>query len=101
VYQATKDQIESNSPLIKAINYIVTKLNQYNHSVAPDDSNYQKNRVMAAIRWASQDLRNLKASEVPMAAGYVKDRINHSVNRLGGSKGTTYNNEDPTHIINF
>jgi hypothetical protein len=56
---------------------------------------------MAAIRWASQDLRNLKASEVPMAAGYVKDRIDHSVNRLGDSKGTTYNNEDPTHIINF
>lgn len=101
VYQATKDQIESNSPLIKAIDYIVTKLNQYNHSVAPDDSNYQKNRVMAAIRWASQDLRNLKASEVPMAAGYVNDRIDHSVNRLGDSKGTTYNNEDPTHIINF
>jgi hypothetical protein len=56
---------------------------------------------MAAIRFASQDLRNLQASEVPMAAGYVNDRIDSSVGRLGDAKGTVYYNEDPTHIINF
>lgn len=75
------------------------KFNSYNMSEYSSD--YYKNKVMAAIRYASQDLKNLKASQVPMEAKYVNDCIKRSVEEYGTSNGVRYFNEDPTHIINF
>jgi hypothetical protein len=41
----------------------------------PESIDATKNRIVAAIRHASSDLRNLKASEVPMEAGDIGARI--------------------------
>ena len=85
----------------EVIRSIIERTNLY-HDVNNYSETYFKNKVMATIRFASEDLRNLQASEVPMDAQYVNDRIDKSVSQVGtGNNETQYINEDPTHIINF
>jgi ribosomal protein S17E len=61
------------APIVKAI---AEKFNEYNKSNFTVDQ--AKNKVIAVIRYASSDLRNLQASEVPMISKAVNDCIKNS-----------------------
>ena len=86
------------APIVKAI---AEKFNEYNKSNFTIDQ--AKNKVIAVIRYASSDLRNLQASEVPMIATAVNDCIKNSQKNVDIpiNVNKQYVNEDPTHIANF
>lgn len=58
---------------------LVDKINIY--VTTPESIDATKNRIVAAIRHASSDLRNLKASEVPMEPGEIGARIEDRAKR--------------------
>jgi len=86
------------APIVKAI---AEKFNEYNKSNFTVDQ--AKNKVIAVIRYASSDLRNLQASEVPMISKAVNDCIKNSQQNVDIpiNVDKQYVNEDPTHIANF
>ena len=57
----------------------MSKINTY--VATPESIDATKNRIVAAIRHASSDLRNLKASEVPMEPGEIGARIEDRAKR--------------------
>lgn len=90
-----KTEIDYTDTFTKIVADIIT------YKRAEYSADFYKNSIMAAISYASADVANLKASEVPMASAYVNSRIDNSVKQIAGENEIVYINEDPTHIINF
>lgn len=85
--------------VVMARNQLVLKLNEYN--AMEQNETYKKNKVMAGIRYAAQDIHNLQASQVPMTAEKVNSSIDDSYINNNLQKQKTYYNEDPGHISYF
>ncbi len=79
---------------------LITEINSYNYEVRSQAA--QRNSIMAGIRIASQDLANLRASQVPMESKPVNACIDNSVKEFGAAENKTiYMDADPSHIIDF
>lgn len=68
---------------------LVNEINEYQSDL--ESNAVKRNRVMYAVRKASSDLANLKASEVPMEASPVTKKIN----KYTKVKNVIYNNLNP------
>lgn len=81
-------------------NKLITTINSYNYDNLSQAA--QRNSIMAGIRTASQDLTNLRASQVPMESGPVNKCIDRSVQNYGQKENATvYMDADPSHIVDF
>ena len=76
---------------------LVKKLNLYNKQNYSED--YNKNKIAAGVRWASQDIRNLRASQVPMDSESVNNAIRQSQDDFGLEAESKYLNFNPGHIF--